>query len=109
MNDSAAEGQVTTTGLAESLAQQRLTCDCASFFHSTAFLASSHIASNMCEDLGLQTKRANVLAVIVRGLRADGAGELDVADTKIAEHGCDLDLVKLPHIWQRSWRILMHM
>jgi hypothetical protein len=51
-----------------------------------------HVASDVCDDLGLEAKFADGLTVLSRLLRSGRRGELDAIDTKIVKRLGDLDL-----------------
>lgn len=58
-----------------------------------SLLGILHIAPDVCEDLGLEAKVADGLAVLVRLLRRDGTRQFQIVASKIAKHRCNLDLV----------------
>ena len=48
-------------------------------------LGITHVAANVCQDLGLESEVADLLAVIIRLLGGGGGGELDVVDAECIE------------------------
>lgn len=50
-----------------------------------------HVAANVCENFGLESKLADGLAVSARLLRCGGRSELDVLDTECIKSLCDGD------------------
>jgi hypothetical protein len=51
-----------------------------------------HMASNVCENLGLESELADGLAISAGLLRCSGRGELDILDTECIESLRDGDL-----------------
>lgn len=52
-----------------------------------------HIASNVSQDLGLETELADGLAVLAGGLRCSWRGQLDVVRSEFIESLCDFNLL----------------
>lgn len=59
-------------------------------FHSQTGVI--HVATDVGEDLGLETELADGLAILSRLLRGGGGGKLDVVDAEVVESLGNLDL-----------------